>query len=170
MEDQKFKMNIDGKSGFEKTLIPQKAYEAVISKVGDIKEFPSSFRDKKTGIVKDELKRKAPIDWIIKTPGVAFDKVVSQFVPIKYSKGSGTYSNSKLYDLLALAGIGKEFEKANRLLESEVIVWLKQKLPDRLAQISVKTATSKTGEQYSTVKDVITFLDNPLKVEEVKMG
>mgnify|MGYP001558063366 FL=1 len=165
MEDRKFEMNTDGKS-FERVLIPQKAYEAVINKVGEIKEFPSSFKDKETGIIKEELKRKFSIDWIIKTPGTAFDKIVSQFVPIKYSKGSGTYSNSKLYDILHLANLGKEFEKANRLLESEVIAWLKEKLPNRLAQISVKTTTSKKGEQYSSVKDIITFLDVP---EEIKM-
>ena len=40
MEDRKFDMNIDGR-GFEKTLVPQKAYEAVITKIGDIREFPT---------------------------------------------------------------------------------------------------------------------------------
>lgn len=165
-EDRKFDMNVDGRN-FERVLIPQKAYEAVINKVGDIKEFKSSFKDKETGKMEEKVQRKFPLEWKIKTPGTAFDKLVTQFISAKYSKGSKQFSNSKLYDLLELAELGKEFVKANRLLESEVMAWLKEKLPDRLAQISVKTTKSLSGEEYSTVKDVITFLD---VAEQINMG
>ena len=159
-----FKINLDGMAA-QKTLVPEDAYEAVITSIGELMEFKTNFPGK-DGKLEEKTQEKFPVEWTLKTKGYE-EKKVTMFLSPRVSKGSGTYSNSKLYDVLEKANLLEKFRKANRLLDDEIMTWLKTELKDRLARISVKnTISKKTGDKYSTVDKVIRFLD---VAEEVKI-
>jgi hypothetical protein len=164
-----FVTNLEGKKA-DRVLVDVDSYEAVITKIGEIREFKTAFVNKETGKSEEKTQNKFAIEWKIANKGNAEGKIIPMFVGTRISKGSGSYSNSKLYDVLDKAGLIEEFKKANKITDDDIMEWLRKKLTDRIAKVITKTVNKNEKEKsYSVVDDIVKFLDNPIKVEEVRM-
>ncbi|MDP2671975.1 MAG: hypothetical protein Q8O68_00510 [Candidatus Daviesbacteria bacterium] len=105
------------------------------------------------------------------------DLSVAKFVQLPYfirakivhsGKKQG-YSDSKLYTLLLKAGLLEECKtffdgiKDDADNEKKVVDWLKEKLMGKSVKVMAKTIQPKDGGSvYSTVSEVIKFVDIPL--------
>lgn len=144
--------NISGKGGFEKHLLEHESrHTAVIKEIQDVMEM-ADYND--------------PSEPIEKIP-IVFDvngKELSMLATNKITRGSGSYSNSKLFDIIDKAGqtddlthIFSEGEVDNK----DILEFLRGRLVGRTCEVELKTAKLKkpVSEQYSMVSKVVKFTD-----------
>lgn len=153
------KINTSGEmpQDFERPLIAEDAYEGVLDLEPEVKEVGNATYGKKKKILVRVI-----LDRIEKTVELPL------FLNPNVVKGSGKYSDSKLYTILEKAGILEEFKtyfKDGEVADEEVLKFC-EKLKGRRARVMVKNVDGPNGK-YSTVKDVIRFVD---RAETIKMN
>lgn len=138
-------MNLDGKSPeYEKVYVPVDSYEAEIVGISD------PFETKGYDSNKIVMKRRMEVR--------IGKKTVPMFMTDKVTKGSGSYSNSKLYDLLEKLGLLDEVKKNKEKLENSDVftVWFNDKMGGKKVKVLTKTVNKMDKERrYSVVDDII---------------
>lgn len=141
-------INLSGKApkgkDFERVTLEDKSRHTATLEDCRVQEVP----DYDTGRPTEKL----IIDWKID------GKLVPMWVNPRVSKGSGRFSNSKLYDVLNILGklddfakrYGDESEIANGELASFMV-----ELKGTKAEVEVTNAKRGTPEEYSTIGDII---------------
>lgn len=82
------------------------------------------------------------------------------YVNPRVSKGSGSYSNSKLYDVLEALDLLEDFSSLPAVKENKPIAlpalvkFLEDKVIGKVARVGVKNSKKGTPEEYSTVREV----------------
>ncbi len=151
-------VNFDGKSQKEKVFVDEDSYPAVISGVSDIRDQPKYQKP-------NETEEKLNIDFKIKLPNNE-QKEISFFCKPLVSKGSGDYSNSKMFDLLEKCELLDAFKEAWKTMETiedkdnknkEFVDFLRNNLINKPCKVMAKTVKKGTPEQYSVVEKVIKF-------------
>ena len=86
---------------------------------------------------------------------------VSKWMTPKVSKGSGTYSNSALYDVVSKAGLLEDIAQYQDSIASEerLATYLDEKLKGKKVQVLTKTVKPKdeSKESYSKIEKVVKF-------------
>lgn len=173
--------------GQNKVWVVEDAYDGAISNISDItKEIKYDSRGKKKEELKDEdYEEKFVFTWKVSITGqeihtlsakgrevktlqkgITEEIELPMFLTPKVRKGSGTYQNSKLYDVLEKANLLIEFAAAWDLIEpmeaklqnEKFIDFLKDHLLNKKARVNVKTVREGTPERYSHVKEVMRFI------------
>ena len=86
---------------------------------------------------------------------------LKMYCTTQISKGSGKYSNSKLYDVLVILDILKQFENDAPAIggESNIFVkWLKDKTNNTEVKVMVKNSKEK---RFSRVSEINRLINNP---------
>lgn len=160
LEEQKnlaeVEINFDGsaKEEVKKYLLPDDAYEAefILSEAFEAKEY-------------DSEKKIPRIVFSFKILNWKEEAVLPMFANPKITKGSGTYSNSKLYDLLEASALLGEAKNSQENLKNvgSLVSWFNEKLKGRKVKIISKTANKNKPKehQYSVVDKLVKFLDVP---------
>ena len=149
-------VNLDGKSPLkERVFIKEDAYNAVISGVSDIRE-QAKYQNPK------ETEEKFNIDFTVTTP--EGPKEIPMFLTPKVTKGSGTYSNSKLFDVLEKAKLLEDFKKVWDTIEvmdgkenqnKALIDFLQKVLLQKPCKVLTGTSKKGQADQYSVVDKII---------------
>jgi len=95
---------------------------------------------------------------------------LSMYCTTQISKGSGKYSNSKLFDVLSILDLLKQFEIDAPAIngESDVFVkWFKEKTKDMEVKVMVKNSKEK---KFSRVSEINRLIKNPNIIPEEKVG
>ena len=177
-------IDLDGKNQQYNKMygIPQDSYKATLADISEPFETPGYEN-------KDIMTEKVRLEFDIELPGeikevnvfegenksVDVMKIVRipMYATTKISKGSGKYSNSKMYDVVHILGVNKMLEqdkeslKVNDTYDSKKFVeWLKSKSIGALVKVQIKN--SETG--ISRVSGINRLIDNPhvVKVETVE--
>ena len=152
--------NLTGESptNQEKIYVPEmvdgvpKAYE------GEIKEISDIYQQKKYNAEGMDNKVTMNVE-------MEDGKSIPMFVTFKVMKGSGSYSNSKLFDVIDVAG-GLSLAQNVALSENgEKIEFLKRLLIGKKAKFLVKTVKKGQEDQYSVI-DKFTKIWDASKAEE----
>ncbi len=77
------------------------------------------------------------------------------FLTFIKTKGSGAYSNSKLYDVLDTAGLLKESEGLDSTESKGQLEWLRNRLCTLKAKFLIKTVKKGTPDAYSVVDKIV---------------
>lgn len=152
----KVEINFEGTSKEEvkKYLLPDDAYEAefILAEAVETKDF-------------DSEKKIPRIVFTFKILNWKEEAVLPMFANPKITKGSGTYSNSKLFDLLESGNLLDEAKNSEENLTplDSLVSWFNVKLKDRRVKIISKTANKNKSkdQQYSVVDKLVKFLDVP---------
>jgi hypothetical protein len=137
--------------GFENVVVPDDVYQAKLVEVDDVvAQVTGKFGTKPRLLAR----------WEIQTPqGV---KKIPQFLNPDVRKGSGTYSNTSTYDLIAKSGeLGKFAAMVGTrtsVTDAEVINFLKFGVVGKSAKILTKSRTRGDGTQYTCVKELVAFV------------
>ena len=77
--------------------------------------------------------------------------IIPCFTAFKVSKGSGTYSDSKLYGILEVADLLEKTKSVENKSDEEKLEFLKKNLIGRKVKCWMKTVKKGSEEQYSVV-------------------
>lgn len=144
--------NISGKGGFEKHLLEHESrHNAVIKEIQDVME-TADYND--------------PAERIEKIP-IVFDvggKELSMLATNKITRGSGTFSNSKLFDVIDKAGLTDDLVhifSEGEVSNADILEFLRGRLVGRICEVELKTANLKkpVSEHYSMISKVVKFTD-----------
>ncbi len=151
-------VNFDGKGQTERVFIEKEdAYDAVISGVSDIRDQPVYQKPDKT-------EEKLTIDFTVKTP--EGNKEIPMFAKPLVTLGSGTYSNSKMYDVLEKCGLLETFKQKwdtidvmdNKENQNKAFVeFLQMHLLQKPCKVLTKTIKKGQPSQYTVVDKIINF-------------
>ena len=87
---------------------------------------------------------------------------VSMWANPKVSKGSGTFSNSKLYDVFNTTKVLDDFAKkvgdADSISEEDLAEFINASLAGKDMEVEISNAKKGTEDEYSNVGDVIKLL------------
>lgn len=154
--------------------LPEDAYEAQIVKVGDLfttQDFNGNEVEKFTIGYEVQIPKGTRVTEIQDDEEKEYtgDTVVlTMFCTPKVTKGSGTYSNSKLYDVLEKLKLIDDLEKvADEITDTEKLVeWVKNKVVG--IKCKVLTKNSKKGKSHieKVVKRIVDFGKEEKKEKE----
>jgi len=165
--------NINGEESqekiYERHYIPTSkegvpiAYEGIII---EISEIYTQIKLKKSQ--EDPDKEESRVTFTIKMKDdKEEDKNLPLFCAFKVSKGFGTYSNSKLYDLLDVAGLLEDAQKVAKSSSEDQLKFLRDNLIGKNVRFIVKTVRKGTPEQYSVVKEITWMPKDKVITEKV---
>ena len=156
------RVNLDGKSQGDgdtpKPFLQEDSYPSVIQEISDIEEY-------KVWNEENKMEEKMRIKFRVKD-GEDKQHELNMYPKPLVTKGSGTYSNSKMYDVLDKAGLLDEFKKVweqisvltdPKAKNAAFVDFLQKNLVNKPCKVMVKTVKKGTPEQYSIVKEVIRF-------------
>jgi len=163
-----FNVTGSGSGNFERHLLEHESrHKAVIKEVQEIREM-ADYNDASKCI------EKIPI--VFEVDG----KDLSMLATNKVTKGGGSYSNSKLYDVMERAGIIDNFIevfKEGDVADDDVLEFLRGRIVGRTCEVEIKNANRNKPdkEEYSSVGKIVKFLDSsdatsdaPEKVADAK--
>ncbi len=157
-------VNIDGSNNQdmpEKVYIQDDSYEAVIVDVSDAYIADNPYAKG------DEPKQDEKVNIAFEVSADGKPATLMMYPKTKVTKGSGKYSNSKLFDVLDAAKLTEEFGKTWTLIEAmdkdkqapAFVQFLRDNLIGKKCKVSTKTTNKDDKEKrYSTVKEVLRFL------------
>jgi len=161
--------------------IPQDSYKATLVNVSEPFETPGYENENiMTEKVTLEFDIELPEDikevktFEVDNQGIDVMKIVKlpMFSTTKISKGSGKYSNSKMYDIIHILGLDFKLKQEKESLRGEsgydskkFTEWLKTNSMGCVVKVQVKN--SKTG--ISRVSEINRLIDNPHVVKEEKV-
>ena len=142
--------NLDGKAPegteFPKCNVPEEVHKGVVK---DVVLLPA--KDFKTGADCNKVVLNVDLE----------AGPVSKWMTPKVSKGSGTYSNSALYDVISKAGLLEDIAQYTDSMKTEeqLALYLNEKLSGKAVDVLTKTVKPKdeTKETYSKIEKVIKF-------------
>jgi len=148
-------VNLDGNSPSDipRAYVAQDVYEAKIVRVSDPFMAKSNYGDDKEKVV---------VDFEIKSQ----DVTIPMYMTTVVSKGSGDYSNSKMYDLLDSAKLLEKFSEMwkSKDFKNDVertatfIEFLKNNLMDQTCKVISKTVNKDDADKkYSVVDKILKF-------------
>ena len=160
-------VNLDDKKEYPKTLIDVDSYQSEVMEIGD------TYKEK--GYQTEKEEEKFVINFKIQTmlPSkedpevkVKTDVLLPLFMKTVITKGSGTYSNSKLYDFLEKSDLLKTFKSEWPRIsllpddkQNEAFInFFKDRCLGKICKIMTKTVKKGTPEAYSVVGEIIKFL------------
>lgn len=144
------RVNLDGTApGGERVTLEDKA------------RFPASFVDVRIQEVKDyetsDTVNKLIVVWNVKA-GKEEHEIPMWINPI-VSKGSGTFSNSKLYDAIEVIGLMDDFrvfaKDRDTLEDEELRSWVEGAFTGVKAEVEIKNRNKGTDDEYSNVSEII---------------
>ncbi len=152
--------NLDGQSpkeDIEREYVPEDSYPAVIHDISDIKTFAVWNKP-------NETEEKMVITFAVSVDGKQVN--LPMFAKPVVTKGSGTYSNSKMFDLLEVCGLMEEAKKIRDEIEvmdsaelknKTFVDFLSKNLLQKTCKVITKTIKKGTSEQYSVVDKLLRF-------------
>ena len=154
--------NLDGKKPqitVQRHYLPAEADGVPIVYEGKIKDISDIYKTKK-------LDADAEEDRIVLTVGVTStisgnttdiidEKEISCYMNFVVSKGSGAYSNSRLYDVLETADLLKRAEGVASAANEQQLTFLREELIGKKVRVLLKTAKKGQPDQYSVVKKIV---------------
>ena len=140
--------NVTGGGGFERHKLEHESrHNAVVKEVQEIRTMPD-YNDPAVGI------DKIPI--VFEIDG----KDISMLATNKVTKGSGSFSNSKMYDVMDKAGIIDNFIelfKEGEVSDNDVLEFLRGRIVGRTCEIEIKNANKGKDNEYSSISKIVKF-------------
>ena len=142
-----------------KVLVPNDTWDAVIKNVGDIRDVPKWEKP-------EETEEKITLEVEI-TMGEGKTAILPMFVTAAITKGSGDYSNSKLYNLLEGAGqlevVKKLAEEMSKMKEEPAkkelfSSFVRNALQGKKCRATTKVVNKGKKEEYSRISEIARFL------------
>lgn len=132
----------------ERVLVPDDSYEGTVLEVSD--PFDTTYKDKTTS------KRSVQVEFEFEKE----TKTLPMFLTNSVTKGSGDYSSSKLFELLEVAGILKEYEENEERLKDDnnFTVWINEKIKDKKVKFTTKRVNKNDSDKtYSVIDRIVRF-------------
>ncbi len=145
-------INLEGKveTFRREKLVDQERYNAVFSKARYVPNV-QTLRG---------VQNKIALDWEVEVDGRT--AVLTMLCNTKVTKGSGTYSNSKLYDVFEKLKVLEHFAKfaaqETEIDDEKLIEWINSNIVGKKAVIEVRNINMGTDEEYSIIDKIVKTL------------
>lgn len=158
--------NLDGKS-------PRKEYEKIF--LDELKDgVPQVYNGEIIGISdiyeQKKFKKEEMVKKITMTVKMTDGKEIPFFLSWVITKGSGTYSNSKMYDVVVTAGLLEKVSEINNVEDERQLEWFKDRLVGKNCKFLPKTISKDDKKNRYSCVDKFTFIGDGEKVEEEQVG